>query len=229
MTDIQHNLATIKQHITACEKKYARPLGSVHLLAVSKQQSSEKIAIAFAAGQHAFGENYLQEALRKIANLHALHIEWHFIGDVQSNKTRKIAEHFAWVQTISSMKIAKRLSEQRPAHLPPLNICIEVNVNNEASKSGVASHDVPALAAYCLTLPRLQLRGLMAIPAAAENIAKQRQAFHTLHDLYQSLILHGMTLDTLSMGMTADREAAIAEGATLLRIGTGIFGERDAR
>jgi len=183
---------------------------------------------AHAAGQRAFGENYLQEALDKIAALkdRAPDIEWHFIGPIQSNKTRPIAENFAWVHSVDRLKIAQRLSEQRPAALAPLNICIQVNVSGEASKSGCAPQDLPALAHAVAALPGLRLRGLMAIPEPASSEAEQRRPLRQLRELAEQLRAEGLALDTLSMGMSADLAAAIAEGATMVRIGTAIFGER---
>jgi pyridoxal phosphate enzyme (YggS family) len=172
-----------------------------------------------------FGENYLQEALGKQAELTDLSLIWHFIGPIQSNKTKPIAEHFAWVHSVDRLKIAQRLSEQRPDHLPPLNICLQVNVSGEASKSGCSPEDLPALAAAVAQLPHLRLRGLMAIPEPTDDVAAQRQAFATVRALQNSLAIAG--LDTLSMGMSHDLEAAVAEGATWVRIGTALFGARD--
>lgn len=223
---ITTNLATIKKLISDYEKKYRREAGSVRLLAVSKKQSIEKIIEAYEAGQRAFGENYLQEALSKITALTDKQIEWHFIGPIQSNKTRKIAEHFAWVHSVDSKKIAKRLNDQRPTQLPPLNICIEVNVSHEQTKSGVMLEEVEALALYCQSLPHLALRGLMTIPAEHDNFIDQRNEFHPLQTLWTTLRQHDIPLDTLSMGMSGDFEAAIAEGSTLVRIGTALFGQR---
>ncbi len=219
-------LDDVKAHIRACEKKYGRDSHSVTLLLASKKQSIEKISAAYAAGQRAFGENYLQEALQKMAALSQLDIEWHFIGPIQSNKTRKITEHFDWVQSVDSLHIAQRLNDQRPEHLPPLNICLEINLNDEASKSGIALHEVTALAAACRELPRLKLRGLMAIPAPASSASVAREQFHMLYQCWQSLRDAGYELDTLSMGMSDDFEAAIAEGSTLVRIGSAVFGSR---
>ena len=226
MTLIQKNLIEIKNAIIRHEKKYAREIGSVSLLAVSKGQSIEKIKEAYDAGQRSFGENYLKEALSKMEALSDLPIEWHFIGSVQNNKTRKIAAHFSWVQSVDHIKIAERLNAQRPNSLPPLNICIEVNISEEATKSGVAIAQVLPLASACLSLPRLKLRGLMAIPSLQKTVEEQRQSFHQLELLWQSLREKDIPLDTLSIGMSHDFEAAIAEGATLVRIGTAIFGER---
>ncbi|OGT38054.1 MAG: YggS family pyridoxal phosphate enzyme [Gammaproteobacteria bacterium RIFCSPHIGHO2_12_FULL_37_14] len=211
------------------EKKYGRTPNSVRLLAVSKGQSAEKIKLAYAAGQRCFGENYLQEALEKIDDI-SRHcdetIEWHFIGHLQSNKTRKIAEHFAWAHSVCDKNIAKRLNDQRPAHLPPLSICIQVNISHEASKSGTGSDQVLALAEYCTSLPNLRLRGLMAIPAIKNHLAEQRAEYNKLRSIYEWLQQRGLELDTLSMGMSNDMEAAIAEKSNLIRIGAAIFGER---
>lgn len=229
MPDIAKNLSQIKNLIAQFEQKYARSPHSVSLLAASKGQSVEKIALAFAAGQRLFGENYLQEALKKMESLTGKNIEWHFIGPLQSNKTKKIAEHFSWVHSVDDMKNAKRLNDQRPDSLPRLNVCIEVNVNEETSKSGCRISDVARLAAYCQTLPRLALRGLMAIPAPQHDFTAQREEFHQLFLCWQQLRAEGVALDTLSMGMSDDFEAAIAEGATFIRIGTAIFGPRAPR
>jgi pyridoxal phosphate enzyme (YggS family) len=181
---------------------------------------------AYAAGIVEFGENYLQEALEKQADLTDLPLSWHFIGPIQSNKTRAIAEHFAWVHSVDRLKIAQRLSEQRPAGLPPLNICIQVNVSGEASKSGCTAVDLPALAQAISALPNLRLRGLMAIPEPAATFEAQRAPHRALHALFERLRAEGLALDTLSMGMSADLEAAVAEGATMVRVGTAIFGAR---
>lgn len=226
MTTIATNLAQINAAITEFEKKYHRASGSVQLLAASKQQSIENVRIAFAAGQTRFGENYLQEALPKIEALAEANIEWHFIGPIQSNKTRKIAEHFSWVQSVDDIKIAKRLNDQRPDDLTPLNICLEVNISAEESKSGVAPVNVLELIHACLELPRLRVRGLMAIPEIQTDVMLQRQQFHSLFELFQALRQKQIPLDMLSMGMSDDFEAAIAEGSTLVRIGTAIFGRR---
>jgi PLP dependent protein len=227
MRTIENNIVAIKSLIAGHERKFGRAPGSVRLLAVSKEQSEEKISAAYHAGQHCFGENYLQEALLKMSALSDKQIEWHFIGPIQSNKTRKIAENFAWAHSVADMKIAKRLNDQRPPQLPKLNICIEVNVSAEATKSGVKVEDVFQLASYCQTLPQLQLRGLMALPKAHDNFIDQRKEFHKLYTLWHSLDVKGIKLDTLSMGMSGDFEAAIAEGSTMVRIGTAIFGKRD--
>ncbi len=225
MDDIANNLTEIKKRIALYEERYQRARGSVSLLAASKKQPLEKIVAAVQAGQRCFGESYLQEALPKMAALSSYPIEWHFIGPIQSNKTRKIAEYFSWVHSVADIKIAKRLNDQRPSHLPPLNICLEVNVSQEISKSGVPPQQILTLIEECAQLPNLSLRGLMAIPAPAPTLAQQRQVFHQLFLLYQRL-RSPFHLNTLSMGMSDDFEAAIAEGATIIRIGTAIFGER---
>jgi hypothetical protein len=199
----------------------------VRLIAVSKTFPSPDILQAYLAGQRCFGESYVQEALQKIAELPQPDIEWHFIGPIQSNKTRAIAEHFAWAHGIDRAKIAERLSAQRPAHLPPLQVCIEVNVSGENSKSGVAPNDADPLARYVASLPNLKLRGLMAVPAPTEDVMQQRATFAKLRELRDLLNQQGLSMDTLSMGMSHDFAAAIAEGATLVRIGTAIFGARD--
>lgn len=217
-------LQNLLQQIAAYEKKYSRPSGSVQLLAVSKQQAVHQIQEAFTAGQNAFGENYLQEALPKIDTLSHLPIEWHYIGHIQANKTRKIAEHFAFVHSVDSLKIAERLNDQRPDHLPPLNICLEINLGSELTKAGIRKEDALDLANACLKLERLRLRGLMAIPPQGSLPA--RQYFQQLRELFISLNQAGQSLDTLSMGMSEDFEAAIAEGSTMVRIGRAIFGER---
>ena len=196
------------------------------LIAVSKTHPAEMVRAAAAAGQRNFGENYVQEALAKIAALSDLPLAWHFIGPIQSNKTRAIAEAFHWVHSVDREKIAVRLSEARPAHLPPLNVCIEVNVSGEASKSGVAPEALAALAKRVSLLPRLSLRGLMAIPEPTPDAELQRRCFRALRELKDALVGEGLALDTLSMGMSADLETAIAEGATMVRVGTAIFGER---
>jgi len=226
MSIIADNLRAMKARICECESLYARTPHSVFLLAVSKGQPMESIQQAIAAGQTAFGESYVQEALPKIAALAACPIEWHFIGPIQSNKTKKIAEHFAWAHSVSSRQIAERLNDQRPLHLPPLQICIQVNISAEITKSGVAPENVFALAECCWALPRLQLRGLMAISTYHADFAQQRDEFHRLFVLQQEWMDKNRKLDTLSMGMSDDMAAAIAEGSTMVRIGTGIFGSR---
>lgn len=201
---------------------------SVTLLAVSKQQSIASIVELYEQGQRAFGENYLQEALPKMEALKHLDIEWHFIGHIQRNKTKHIATHFAWVQSVDSELIAKRLNDARPANLPPLNVCLEVNIDNEANKSGVSLAAVNALANYCTTLPNLRLRGLMAIPKASEHPDEKKQAFQALRQAYDTLNTLGFSLDTLSMGMSADYLLAIENGSTLIRLGTALFNHKRA-
>lgn len=225
-TTIAANLSIVKLQIQQWEAKYARSLHSVSLLAVSKGQPVEAIKQARAAGQLAFGENYLQEALTKIADIADPCIDWHFIGPIQSNKTKKIAEHFHWVHTVSDARVAERLNDQRPLHLPPLNICIQVNTSQEATKSGIYPDELHALAGFCAGLPRLTLRGLMTIPAPCDDLGQQRLEFQKLYKMYENLTSNGFVLDTLSMGMSHDLEAAIAEGATIVRVGTAIFGPR---
>lgn len=227
MTAIPTNLQATRDAIRSATLAVARPADSVALLAVSKTFPADAVREAYAAGQRAFGENYLQEALQKIGALRDLPLEWHFIGPIQSNKTRDIAENFAWVHGVDRLKIAQRLSEQRPDTLPPLNFCLQVNVSGEASKSGIAPEEVEALALQVATLPRLKLRGLMAIPAPADDPAQQRKPFAQMRELLETLNAHGLQLDTLSMGMSHDFPAAIAEGATMVRIGAAIFGKRD--
>ncbi len=226
MTAILSNLQATRDAVQAAALTAGRPAATVHLLAVSKTFPAADVREAFRCGQRAFGENYLQEALQKIAALHDLPIEWHFIGPIQSNKTRDIAANFAWVHGVDRLKIAERLAAQRPAHLPPLNICLQVNVSGEESKSGVAPEAVEALALQAARLPNLKLRGLMAIPAPAADPAEQRKPFARMRELLEQLNRRGLQLDTLSMGMSYDFPAAIAEGATIVRIGTAIFGTR---
>jgi hypothetical protein len=229
MTAIVSNLQVVRRAILQAELASKRAKGGIRLLAVSKTFPASAVREAYAAGQREFGENYVQEALDKIAVLADLPIEWHFIGPIQSNKTRAIAENFAWVHGVDRLKIAQRLSEQRPPELPPLNICLQVNVSGEASKSGVAPQDVVSLAREVSRLPHLRLRGLMAIPAPADDEVAQRKPFACLRELLQLIQGQGISLDTLSMGMSHDFVAAIKEGATIIRVGTAIFGERDYR
>jgi len=224
MSTIADNISLVSSRIKAAVKAADRDENSVQLLAVSKTKPAEALREAYAAGLRDFGENYLQEALGKQLELADLPLIWHFIGPIQSNKTRSIAEHFAWVHSVDRLKIAQRLSEQRPADLPPLNICIQVNVSGEASKSGCTPADLPALAQTISALPRLKLRGLMAIPEPTEDRAEQDAAFAAVQKLQAGLDL---PLDTLSMGMSHDLESAIAQGATWVRIGTALFGARD--
>ncbi|VVN97551.1 YggS family pyridoxal phosphate-dependent enzyme [Pseudomonas fluorescens] len=228
MSTIADNVALVQTRIHAAALAAQRDANSVHLLAVSKTKPAEALREAYAAGIRDFGENYLQEALSKQLELADLSLSWHFIGPIQSNKTRAIAENFAWVHSVDRLKIAQRLSEQRPTALPPLNICIQVNVSGEASKSGCTPADLPALASAISALPRLKLRGLMAIPEPTEDRTAQDAAFAAVQDLNKSLQASlNLPLDTLSMGMSHDLEAAIAHGATWVRIGTALFGARD--
>ncbi|KJZ48039.1 MULTISPECIES: YggS family pyridoxal phosphate-dependent enzyme [Pseudomonas] len=224
MSTIADNILQVSSRIHAATLAANRAENSVRLLAVSKTKPAQDLREAYAAGLRDFGENYLQEALGKQLELADLPLIWHFIGPIQSNKTRAIAEHFDWVHSVDRLKIAQRLSEQRPADLPPLNICIQVNVSGEASKSGCAPADLPALANAISDLPRLKLRGLMAIPEPTEDRAAQDAAFAAVQSLQASL---NLPLDTLSMGMSHDLESAIAQGATWVRIGTALFGARD--
>ena len=230
MSPISRNLQAVRERIDAAARAALRDPQDVHLLAVSKTFGADAVLEAAAAGQCAFGENYLQEALDKIAAVReaqpGLLLEWHFIGPIQSNKTRPIAENFDWVHSVEREKIARRLSEQRPAHLPPLNVCLQVNISGEASKSGVAPEEVAALAREVAAMPNLKLRGLMAIPEPEEDIERQRAPLRRMRELFASLQAQGLALDTLSMGMSSDLEAAVAEGATIVRIGTAIFGQR---
>ena len=230
MSPISHNLQAVRARIAATAQAALREPQTVTLLAVSKTFGPAAVIDAADAGQRAFGENYLQEALDKIAALRSarpdLALEWHFIGPIQSNKTRPIAEHFDWVHSVDREKIAQRLSEQRPAHLPPLNICLQVNISGEDTKSGATPEEALVLAGNVAALPRLKLRGLMAIPEPAADIDKQREPFRQLRLLLKTMRENGLALDTLSMGMSADMDAAIAEGATIVRVGTAIFGQR---
>ena len=230
MSTIAHNLQAVDASILAAASAAGRARAEVQLLAVSKTFGPDAVLDAIAAGQTAFGENYLQEALDKIAAISSAlpgrDIEWHFIGPIQSNKTRPISASFDWVHTVERLKIAQRLSEQRPADSAPLNICIQVNISGEASKSGVSPADLPELARLVAQLPRLRLRGLMAIPEPETDPARQRAAFARLRALFEAMRADGIALDTLSMGMSADMGAAIAEGATIVRVGSAIFGAR---
>ena len=230
MSTIAHNLQDVAQQIVSAAQDAGRAPQAVQLLAVSKTFGPEAVLEAVAAGQRAFGENYLQEGVDKIRAvaeaLPAIALEWHFIGPIQSNKTRPIAEHFDWVHTVERLKIAQRLSEQRPAELAPLNICLQVNISGEASKSGVTPDALPALAHAVAQLPNLKLRGLMAIPEPETDFARQRASFAQLRVLFEQLRAEGFALDTLSMGMSADLRAAVHEGATIVRVGSAIFGAR---
>jgi pyridoxal phosphate enzyme (YggS family) len=224
MSTIAENIAKVGARIRRAAEAVQRDFQGISLLAVSKTKPAAALREAYAAGQRDFGENYLREALDKQRELADLPLTWHFIGPIQSNKTKAIAEHFAWVHSIDRLKIAERLSAQRPAGLPALNVCLQVNVSGEASKSGCSASELPALAAAVAKLPNLRLRGLMAIPEASDDPAEQRAAFARLRELAGQLEL---PLDTLSMGMSHDLEAAIAEGATWVRIGSALFGPRD--
>ncbi|MCI3952695.1 MAG: YggS family pyridoxal phosphate-dependent enzyme [Burkholderiales bacterium] len=229
MTTIAANLQAVRGRIARATRDAGRSPSDVALIAVSKAWPPECIAAAYDCGQHAFGESYAHEGLAKRASLAQLPLEWHFVGPVQSNKTRALAEHFHWVHSVARVKIARRLNDARPEHVPALNICIQVNVSGEASKSGVRPGEELALARAIVELPRLKLRGLMAVPEPTADAALQRQRFGLLRELKDRLVACGIALDTLSMGMSADFEAAILEGATLVRVGTAIFGARLSR
>ncbi len=226
MSDVAARLAAVRDRIREAEQTHGRQPGSVELLAVSKRQPLDAMQTAYEAGQRAFGENYLQEGVDKRQTMTATDIEWHFIGALQSNKTRPAAEGFDWVHAVDRLKIARRLSEQRPEPLGALQCCIQVNVSGEASKAGVSPQALPELAHAMAELPRLRLRGLMTLPEAVTGFEAQRAAFRELRQLQDALIADGLALDTLSMGMSNDLEAAIAEGATLVRLGTAVFGPR---
>jgi len=227
---LQARIQAVRDRITTAASKAGRPADSVRLLAVSKTFPASAVEAALACGLTAFGENYAQEGCDKVDALRASHpeagLEWHFIGPLQGNKTRMVAERFDWVQSVDRERIALRLAEQRPAHLPPLNVLLQVNISAEDSKSGLAPEDVPALAALVARQERLRLRGLMAIPEATDDPARQGAAFVRMRALFEALRDAGYEIDTLSMGMSGDLDAAIAEGATLVRIGTAIFGDR---
>jgi pyridoxal phosphate enzyme (YggS family) len=235
MSSIPHNLQVVHDAIALAARRYDRNPTEIALLAVSKTFSASEVVQALQVGQKSFGENYLQEALDKMPEVEKLAAElscttapeWHFIGPIQSNKTRPIAEHFSWVHSVDREKIASRLSEQRPEALGALQICLQVNISGEANKSGVHPDQLLALAQQVHVLPRLKLRGLMAVPEASEDVQVQRAAFQRLAQLAQTLIQNNIAIDTLSMGMSGDMEAAIAEGSTMLRIGSAIFGKRD--
>ncbi|MCG9599097.1 YggS family pyridoxal phosphate-dependent enzyme [Vibrio sp. Isolate25] len=233
MSSIQQNIEQITSQIEAAQQKCGRPLGSVQLLAVSKTKPSEAILEAARAGQVAFGENYVQEGIDKIAYLSENHpelaLEWHFIGPIQSNKTRPVAENFAWVHTVDRTKIAQRLNDQRPEGMAPLQVLIQVNTSSESSKSGASDDEIFTLAELISSLPNLTLRGLMSIPANVSDYQSQLAAFHHLAELKNRLAQRypHLNLDTLSMGMSGDMEAAIEAGSTMVRIGTAIFGARD--
>lgn len=224
---ISARLQNLTARIEAAAVAAGRSADAVSLLAVSKTWPAEAVRSAAAAGQRAFGENYVQEGVAKVEALADLGLEWHFIGPLQSNKTRLVANHFAWVHSIDRLRIAERLSEQRDVHLPPLQVCVQVNVSGEDSKSGVSPEELPALARAVAALPRLHLRGLMAIPEPTSDTALQRRRFAQVRQLRDQLTGEGLALDTLSMGMSDDLEAAIAEGSTMVRVGTAIFGARN--
>lgn len=229
MTEIKKRFHSINDDIRLAEQELGRAPDSVKLLAVSKTWPAEKLRLVAEEGQQRFGENYLQEALEKIDALADLDLEWHFIGPIQSNKTRDIAAYFDWAQSVDRLKIARRLNEQRPEDLTPLNVCIQVNIDEENSKSGVAANEVLPLAEAISQLDNLRLRGLMVIPSRQEREEAQRDSFRRAHALFESLQQRFDHIDTLSMGMSADLHAAVAEGSTMVRIGTALFGQRDTR
>jgi pyridoxal phosphate enzyme (YggS family) len=231
MASVIDNLQQVRERIVQACARAGRPVQAVTLLAVSKTFGPLAVREAVAAGQQAFGENYVQEALDKIAALADLRaqVQWHLIGPLQSNKTRVVAETFDWVHSVDRLKTAQRLSQQRPAHLAPLQVCLQVNISGENSKSGVAPAELPELARAVAALPGLRLRGLMAIPEPAGDFEHQRRPHRALREWLEALRSQGLALDTLSMGMSADMEAAIAEGATIVRVGTAIFGGRAAK
>ena len=226
MPDIRTRLNSVREQIAAHAAEFGRDPDAIRLVAVSKTRPPADVASALEAGQVDFGENYLQDALPKMETLVGCGARWHYIGRIQSNKTRELAAHFDWVQTVDRLKIARRLAEQRPETLPPLNVCLQVNVDRESQKGGLAPEDVAALAAGIATLPQLRLRGLMTIPAATSSFDAQRDSFRRLRHLFESLRREHDMLDTLSMGMSGDLRAAIAEGSTMVRVGTAIFGPR---
>lgn len=228
MTMIAAHLQAVRFRIEAACLAAGRAPDSVQLLAVSKTFGPEAVAQAFAAGQMSFGENYIAEAVQKITALHALPATWHCIGPIQSNKTRLVAEHFAWVQSVDRLKIAQRLSDQRPSHLPALQVCLQLNVDGGINKSGVRPEELLALAQAVAALPRLQLRGLMCIPEPAPDFATACAVFSRAKTLFDELVRTGLQLDTLSMGMSADLEAAVHAGSTMVRVGSAIFGSRTA-
>lgn len=226
MGAIAKAMQDVRLRITAATASARRTSDSVCLLAVSKTFPAEAVREAHAASQRAFGESYVQEAVEKIALLADLPLEWHFVGPIQSNKTRPIAEHFAWVHSIDRLKIAERLSAARPDDMPPLNVCLQINIGDEASKGGTAPHEAIALARQIAALPKLKLRGFMTIPRPTEDAAEQRAQFRQLRELFERARAEGLDIDTLSMGMSDDLEAAIMEGATIVRVGSAIFGAR---
>ena len=226
MTPIKKRLEAVNKQVNHALNQFQRTTGSVQLLAVSKTRPSRDILEALDAGQQCFGESYLQEALDKIEQLASKQIQWHFIGRIQGNKTRAIAEHFDWVHSVDKIKYAKRLNDQRPANLPPLNICLQINIDQEESKAGITPQEAAQLIGQIETLPQIRLRGLMTLPAPAQTLEAQRLPFKALRELRDGLATRQVPLETLSMGMSGDLEAAIAEGATIIRVGTGIFGPR---
>ena len=230
MANIENNTTSVQRRLQQAARDAGRNPEDILLLAVSKTRTSAQVRTAMESGLSSFGENYLQEAVEKIAQLSNSAISWHFIGPLQSNKTRQVAEHFDWVHTVDRLKIAKRLSDQRAPDMPALNVCLQINIDNEESKSGFSPEQAPSMAATIAQLPNLRLRGLMAIPRPRANMAEQRQPFAQLAALQKeinSTLDNCEKLDTLSMGMSADLEAAIAEGATIIRVGTDIFGPRN--
>ena len=230
MNDISHNLAQLRDKISAATTRCGRASEEVTLLAVSKTKPASAVAEAIAAGQRAFGENYVQEGVDKIRHFQDAGVDglqWHFIGPLQSNKSRLVAEHFDWCHTVDRLRIASRLSEQRPAHLSPLNVLIQINISDESSKSGIALSELDALAEQVAALPGVCLRGLMAIPAPVSDFERQFAVAQQMAVAFDALKLRYPTVDTLSLGMTEDMEAAIAAGSTMVRIGTAIFGARD--
>jgi PLP dependent protein len=224
--NLPESIGAVRERVRRAAERAGRDVDSVTLLAVSKTHPPELIRAAAACGLEHFGESYVKEALPKIETLAGLELTWHFIGQLQANKTRAVAEHFAWVHSVDRLRLAERLSEQRPFHAPPLNVCLQVNVGDESTKGGVTPVDLPALAVAVARLPRLSLRGLMCIPPPEEAEARQRYWFAETARLMSHLQVPGTTLDTLSMGMSADLEAAIEEGATIVRVGTALFGPR---
>ncbi len=225
--DIQSRLESVRSSIAQATSEYKMPEDSVQLLAVSKTRTTEEIMAAYNCGQSRFGESYLQEAVAKVDQLRDTDIEWHFIGRVQSNKTRPIAEKFDWVHSIDKLKHAKRLNDQRPDSMAPLKICLQINIDNEESKGGVQPEDAAELIQQIRQLPRLQLSGLMTLPSPAHDMDDQRKPFAKLRELRDRLATSDLPLETLSMGMSDDMRAAIAEGATIVRVGTAIFGPRN--
>lgn len=229
MASIAENISSVRQQIRDAAKQYVRAETSVTLLAVSKTQSADKVRQAFDADQRHFGENYVQEGLEKILSLQLDGLVWHFIGPIQSNKTRDIATHFDWVHSVDRAKIAQRLNDQRPKEQGPLNLCIQVNISAESTKSGVALKDAEALCEQLIQLPNIRLRGLMAIPAPCADLEQQRSAYRPLKALFERLSGRFEHFDTLSIGMSNDIEAAIAEGSTMVRVGSAIFGMREPK